>query len=509
VPPPERLGRYELGDRIGEGGMGVVFRARITGPEGFSKLVAIKRIHAALARDPGIRDAFVIEALIAQRLHHGNIVQLIDVGLDENIPYLVIEYVDGASLAELLRAGPGRLPIAAALHIAEGVAAALAYAHDLADPAGRPEGLVHRDVTPRNILISRDGVVKLADFGIAKALSAPSYTLPGTFKGSLGYLAPEQARGEPVDARADQFSLGIVLHELLTGENPIAARDVESYHRALASGVPPLVAPAPADAELAAIVARATALDPGARHGSMDELRSELEAWRVARKIRTSGESLRAVMRDRLDAVATVTAPVPARAPRPLGDALRDQLPASVPTQRITPANRAPARGAPARAHGGSRRRVVLAGAGVAALCVAVLGVALLVVGRAPASTTNPAEVPPTPRADAADTAALPPAIDAALAVAPSDAAAPTSTALDAAPAAIARKLPLRPGKLKVMVVPWATVLLDDRPLGGVPIDVEVAAGRHRVTLHNPDTRDRVEKWIEIEPGGLAEVTSW
>jgi hypothetical protein len=500
VPPPERLGRYTLGDRIGQGGMGVVFRARITGAEGFSKQVAIKRLHEVLARDPGIRDALVAEGRTAQRLHHGNIVQLIDVGLEDDVPYLVLEYVDGASLAELLRAHAGArplpMPIGVALHIAESVCAALAYAHGLADASGRPEGLVHRDVTPRNILVSRDGVVKLADFGIAKALSAPSYTLPGTFKGSLGYLAPEQARGESIDARADQFSLGIVLHEVLAGENPIAARDVESYHRALASGVPPLAAAPPADASLAAIVARATALDPAARYGSMDELRSELEAWRVARRIRTSGESLRDTMRDRLGAGATTPGhrPLPLLLGNALGDALGD--PAAAPTRLGAPRARR-------RAEGGTRRRAVLAGAAAAGVA-ALLGLAIFT-GRSPATTSaqDPAARDAPPDAAIATTA------DGQAPVPPS---APTSGAApDAATPAIAApaRPPRRPGTLKVNVVPWATVLLDGRPLGGVPLERQVGAGRHRVTLIGADGGDRVEKWIEVPPGGVAEVTSW
>ena len=493
--------------------MGVVFRAQITGAEGFSRLVAVKRIHAELARDPGIRDALVTEAHTARRLHHGGIVQILDVGIDEDGPYLVLEHVDGVSLAELLRPRPGAapapapasasasapaappLPIADALHVVESVAAALAYAHGLTDPAGRPEGVVHRDVTPRNILVSRDGVVKLADFGIAKALSAPSYTLPGTCKGSLGYMAPEQARGEPVDARADQFSAGIVLHEMLAGRNPIAARDVEAYHRALSSAVPPLAAAPPVDAALAAIVARATALDPAARYGSMDELRSELEAWRVARKIRTSGESLRATLRERLGGGATVAGP------RPLADLLADQLPTEDATKRASPAARRPARGGP-------RRRAVLVGAGAAGLA-ALLVAAVLVAGRAPASGGAP---------DGAGTAvrAADPRDAALAAIADADAAAdadpPVAVAPDAPDTAAAARPPpppRKPGRLKVMVVPWATVSLDGRPLGGVPIDLEVAAGRHRVTLHDPATGDRVEKWIELEPGGLQEVTSW
>jgi len=248
----------------------------------------------------------------------------------------------------------------------------------------------------------------------------------------------------------------------------------------------------------------------------MDELRSELEAWRVARKIRTSGESLRATLRDRLGGDRTTPAPGPR--PRALGAAIGDQLPAGASTQRIVPAERAAARPGE-RGGGGARRRVVLAGAGLAALA-ALVCVAIVLALRAPASTSPevaasappapPAmrEDPPAPRATPTPSVPVP---TAAPAPAPADAA--LAEARDAAaPAPIAtgaRPLLRRTGKLRVNVVPWANVRFDDQPLGQTPIDLDVAAGRHRVTLHNPDTGDRVEKWIEIEPDRIAEVRSW
>ena len=464
MPEPERLGRYTLGDKLGVGGMGVVYRARAEGAEGFSKVVAIKTMHTSYASDPGIRDMFVAEATTAQRLQHGNVVQIIDVGNDGGTPYLVIELIDGASLAALLKARGGALPIADALYIAESVAAALAYAHGLVDKNNRPDGVVHRDVTPRNILVSNDGVVKLADFGIAKALSAPSYTLPGTFKGSLGYLAPEQARAQPIDARADQFSFGIVLYEMLSGSNPLAARDYESYVATLDRGIPKLES---VDAELAAIVERATAITPADRFASMDELRGELEAWRVARKIRTSPESLREFLRVLLAQDATV----PGRA---LGDLI--SLPTAE-TQQQSP--RPPHQKWPL---------VVL---GTAALAGAVIaGVVML---RAPKKRAHVAPIDATVVVDAAPDAAM---IDAAVVV--------IDAAVVDAPVAAT---PKKKGFVKIMVVPYANVSIDGKAYGGVPVNVELAEGPHTVVLSSDV--GRVEKRIRVKPGETVEISAW
>jgi serine/threonine-protein kinase len=477
VPEPERLGRYTLGDKIGEGGMGVVFRAQIDGAEGFSKPVAIKTIHAALARDPGIREMLVTEAQTAQRLHHGNIVQIIDVGLADKAPYLVIEYVDGMSLSELTHAR-GALPVADALYIAESVASALAYAHGLTDKAGRPDGVVHRDVTPRNILMSRDGVVKLADFGIAKALAAPSYTVPGTFKGSLGYLAPEQARGAAVDARADQFAFGVVLHEMLSGKNPIASRDVESYYAMLDRGVPALADTPPIDAALVAIVARATEIDPAARYSTMDELRAELEAWRVDHKIRTSNESLRETMRMVVGQDTTI----------PTGRVLGEVLAGRLGSQTVATKQQRP------RARVAMRQRWQWP---MLALGVVGVGAIAYVVATSSGRVGSvPVDAAPSPERRVAVDGATP---DATIE--------PASDA--ASDAMVAVRVPRRVGRLRVNVVPWAMVTLDNLSLGRTPVNSEVSAGPHRLVLHNPDTGDRVEKSIRIEADRELEVTSW
>ena len=312
--------------------MATVFRGTLEGAAGFSKPVAIKRLRPSLVEYSELREAFLQEADIARHLDHGNIVQIYDLGIDDDgVPYLVMDLVDGMSLDRLLESlSPGgRLPVADAMYIIEHVAAALAYGHTLTDADGGAMTVIHRDVSPKNILLSRRGAVKLTDFGIAKALHLPSGTLPGAIKGTIGYFAPEQASGHTVDARADQFATGLVLYELLSGHHPFAAADsLIGYCRLLMEGVPPLPVQAAddddthadndgdkdddapmvneVDDELAAIVARAVALDPEDRYADMESLRVALESWRVARGIHTSADGVRQTMAD-LAALAAQT----------------------------------------------------------------------------------------------------------------------------------------------------------------------------------------------------------
>jgi eukaryotic-like serine/threonine-protein kinase len=198
--------------------MAEIFLAQSHGPEGFEKQVVIKRIRSALADDPSFVQMFIAEARVASKLNHANVVHIFDFDRHEDSYYLAMEYVRGKSLAELHRRARllGRpFPPVLAAQICLEVARGLAYAHRLTEH-GQPLGLVHRDVTPHNVLISYEGAVKLTDFGIAKASNRASTA--GMLKGKFAYMAPEQARGEAVDARTDLFALGITLWELLTGD---------------------------------------------------------------------------------------------------------------------------------------------------------------------------------------------------------------------------------------------------------------------------------------------------
>ncbi len=216
---PERLGPYELVERIATGGMAEVYLARRAGPHGFQKIVAVKRILPQLASDSEFVAMFVDEARVCARLSHPNIVQVFDFGEEVGELFMAMEYVDGTTGARLIRAAASRgedIPLEVSLHVALSILRALEYAHSARDDAGRPLRLVHRDVSPGNVLIDRSGAVKLTDFGIARAAEFERRTDAGQLKGKLGYMSPEQVVGKELDARSDLFTVGIVLAELVT-----------------------------------------------------------------------------------------------------------------------------------------------------------------------------------------------------------------------------------------------------------------------------------------------------
>jgi serine/threonine-protein kinase len=217
-PAPLMLGPYELIQRIATGGMAEVYLARRAGPHGFQKVVAVKRILPQLAQDTDFVAMFVDEARVCARLAHPNIVQVFDFGEHDGELYMAMEYVDGTTAARLVRAAATRgedVPLEAALYIALSVLRALDYAHNARDEEGRSLALVHRDVSPGNVLIDRSGAVKLTDFGIARAAEIERRTDAGQLKGKLGYMSPEQVVGKELDARSDLFTTAIVLAELV------------------------------------------------------------------------------------------------------------------------------------------------------------------------------------------------------------------------------------------------------------------------------------------------------
>jgi serine/threonine protein kinase len=217
------FGPYKLIDRVAVGGMAEVFKAKRTGVEGFEKVVAVKRILPHLSDNKEFVDMFVDEAKMVAGLTHPNIVQIFDLGKIETSYYIAMEYVHGRDLRTITKRAREkglRMPLDLALRVVGQVCAALEYAHRKKDDRGRPMEIVHRDVSPQNILISFEGDVKLADFGIAKAATKASSTDRGALRGKLLYMSPEQAWGRPIDRRSDVFSLGIVLYELLTEQKP-------------------------------------------------------------------------------------------------------------------------------------------------------------------------------------------------------------------------------------------------------------------------------------------------
>ena len=218
----QQFGRYRLIERIGEGGMADVFTALLSGAEGFERLVVIKRLKPHLALNPEAVAQFIDEARLGSVLAHSNIVNVSDFGKVGDGYYLAEEFIDGRTLAQIAARYREKydraLPAAIVFHVVHEVLAGIGYAHDRMDPQGRPLGIVHRDVSPTNIMVSFEGEVKLLDFGIVKATERVSKTREGNVKGNVGYMSPEQARGLEVSNRSDLFSLGLVMFELLSGE---------------------------------------------------------------------------------------------------------------------------------------------------------------------------------------------------------------------------------------------------------------------------------------------------
>jgi serine/threonine protein kinase len=278
---PTTSGRYELLDRIAKGGMAELFRARAVGEQGFAKLLAIKRILPEWANDPVFVQMLIDEARMAANLSHPNIVQVYELGRDEEGWFIAMELVTGPNLAALLRkledAGR-RMPVACALDIAIQLLEALDYAHKTTDAQGHPLHLIHRDVSPENLLLTTTGTVKLADFGVAKAKNRLHKTQVGALKGKLPYMSPEQVRGEEIDARSDIFAAGLVLWECLAGRIRFDAGDEYSLMEQVSGNRAPSLKElgVQVPAELEQTLARALADSPADRPASAGELAQEL-----------------------------------------------------------------------------------------------------------------------------------------------------------------------------------------------------------------------------------------
>jgi serine/threonine-protein kinase len=262
--------------------MAEVFLAMTTTASGEERLVALKRMHAPLAEDPATVEVLVTEAKLAMRFDHPNIAQTFELGCHEHMWFFLLEYVEGADLgtiAGILESRGERMSVPAALWIAHGMALGLAHAHALQDDAGQPLGIVHRDVSPQNVLVSTNGEVKLIDFGVAKVASRLKQTGAGIIKGKYAYMSPEQASAEAVDARSDIFALGICLHELLSGGPLFRSQTGGSPYAILQAvreaPVPPLAAHVPRT--VAALVDGALQRQPQRRLASMAALAAELQ----------------------------------------------------------------------------------------------------------------------------------------------------------------------------------------------------------------------------------------
>jgi serine/threonine protein kinase len=285
LPQPIPFGKYTLFERLGRGGMADVFKARIQGPAGFERTFVVKRILPHLSDDPSFTKMFIDEAKIAAKLNHPNIVQVFELGNVDEEYFMSMEYVRGHDLAETMRTlwarvGPPRPELVA--YVGREMCRALAYAHEFTSEDGQVLGMIHRDVSPSNVMLSYDGAVKILDFGIAKALGVESgeeSTKSGTLKGKFAYMAPEQTVSNDIDRRIDIFATGIVLHEILTGRRLFKGEnDMQTIERVRRCEVtPPSLFNPLCPPQLDHIVLQALARDRDERYQSASEMADALD----------------------------------------------------------------------------------------------------------------------------------------------------------------------------------------------------------------------------------------
>jgi serine/threonine-protein kinase len=269
---PHPFGPFVLEKKLGQGGMAEVFRARVFGASGFEKVVVIKTLREELLGTPELERMFLEEARLQARLSHRNLVQAHDLGITDGRPWVRLDFVDGVDLSAL----PLPLPVELARFIGAELALGLHALHQARDEAGRELGIVHRDVSRKNVLLSRLGEVRLADFGIARATQLREQTRGGVRKGTWAYMSPEQVSGRPLSAASDQFSLATLLVELVTGARPFdGATPLETMDRIRDAAPPALEG---VQAELVTVLRRALAKEPGERFPSSRALRGALQA---------------------------------------------------------------------------------------------------------------------------------------------------------------------------------------------------------------------------------------
>ena len=290
--------KYRVIRKIDSGGMAEVFQGVAESIQGFKKKVAIKRVLPHLVENKKFLAMFLDEARLSLRMNHANVVHVFDIGQAGGTYFIVMEFVDGPNLKHLMqwmRERGTRMPLPIAVHIVIEVCRGLAYAHEFADADGVNLGIVHRDVSPPNILLSRQGEVKIVDFGLAKATSQLEHTDPGVVKGKFAYLAPEAAWGREVDHRADIFACGTMLYELLEAKRLfLGENDVKTVELVRRAEVPPL---ADLDAEkrpvLEGIVRKALASQPEDRYQSCSEMAEDLASFLFSQRLKVTGFDLR------------------------------------------------------------------------------------------------------------------------------------------------------------------------------------------------------------------------
>jgi len=395
-----KFGQYVLLEKIATGGMAEVWKARMRGVEGFQKIVAIKKILPHLSDNQDFIEMFIDEAKLAAQLNHNNIIHIYDLGKIQSSYYIAMEYIDGADLKTILRRGEERgqpIQVELALFIASKIASALDYAHRKHDFEGKEMGLVHRDVSPQNVLISQEGDIKLCDFGIAKAASKASHTQAGALKGKLQYMSPEQAWGRHIDKRSDIFALATVLFEMLTGrklftgDNELSILEqVREARVATPSEMNDEVTP-----EIDRIVQKALQKDAANRYQTAGEMARDLDAVLYNFRPTPTSADL-AIYMHRIWSPEPLAhepepAPAPAPAPAPVKAAAPVTVAAPMPVPAAPPAPQPQALATPSFASEEPAKKAPIVPIAIAAIVVVLIGIGWFVMkgkSSAPATTT-------------------------------------------------------------------------------------------------------------------------
>ncbi len=541
----EKLGKYQLLKKLATGGMAEVFLARSEGARGFAKTVVVKRILPQFVEDARFVEMFLGEATIAAHMNHPNVVQVFDFGEADGQYYLAMEYIDGPNLRGLdkaLRMKGQQLSIAQACRIVAFAAEGLQYAHDLLGEDGQPFNLVHRDISPDNVMLSRSGAVKVVDFGIAKPTTGIHQTRSGMVKGKLAYMPPEQLAREALDRRTDVFALGVVLFELVAGGMPFNAESEVSIIQAIMDRNPfqrlaERVRDVPA--ALDGILAKCLAKNANDRYPSMKALQADLEAFLQTQPPVATSE-LATLVRENFapladPAVTSRPSLSPVATPEPTTEEAyaatqqRESLPQAQPVvSAAAPAPLAPPVDAGPQVPGLDRtelstRTVQTKRTKTGAIVAAVVGAGLIVaVALAwPRATTTAAvdagsSVAPVPTTVKPPEVAVPPVVtpDAAVPVVdagavevakPPDVPKPPDVVKPDVVKVDRPKPPVAAAKatLELRIRPFAKVFLDGKELGETPLDPQqVSVGAHKLRLVNAELGKDVVVDVQVPAEG-------
>lgn len=498
----DQIGRYQVVQEIASGGMGSVYLARQEGPAGFTKTLVVKRILPHLASDSELIEMFLNEARIAAVLQHQNIVQIFELGQDRDSYFIAMEYVHGRSLAELDRKAQAqgeRVPLEVTARVVSQALLGLHHAHQHVDDLGNANPIVHRDVSPDNILVGFDGSVKLLDFGVAKATAFASKTRPGMLRGKLAYMPPEQVLEKPLDGRADVYAAGVVLYRMASGKRPYdVTSDAALIAIKMSAQPPPLLSQAVPgiDPRFEAIVAKAMAAEPENRFASAEEM-----AWALEELVNQGSKPAGAFQ---ISSYMKVL----------FGDEAR--RPPSGSVSLLTPASRS---GAKTRASSGSQSRtpntplpeeesvrlelerptskrwigpilflaIALGAGGIWLLSQQTRKQSRVVVTAVPSPSwvaEKPAPAAPSPQPVTAEN--------------------PTPPEVPPEPVPPARPkprppAPVRKGRVLLMVHPWAEVFWNKRSLGVTPLaPFELPAGAQTLVLKNPSLDAETRTVVQV-----------